>query len=603
MNSTFGRFASVAMALASLAVFSPAQTIGCTTGGAGGAVPPTGTGGGGAFPGTLPAVFFSSPLTVSSIPPGATCVTEVKLNGFTHTFANDLQFVLVDPAGVACNLWCRPGGGCDYTGGPYIVTPASGVTFPLCIGTTVVVPGSYEQYNSTWPNGTNGINNTDLSVVAPAVGTWTLRVYDWSANNVGALTNWELCFGTPPPPPIPTAMPTLTNPVNAAIQYGTSVNLQWTAVQYASAYDIDLDGNISSSATTSLLVNPTVGSHTWAVRGTNATGSGPWSTSSTFDFNGAPPTPCTGTELATLFASNNGGNTGGQLFFDVTVTKPGGITVEQIDINSGGVVGTGYTLSVYTVPTTYVGSEANFGAWTLASSGIGGLMGTDIPSVTEMTPFHLAPGSYGMSVVLGATAAHAYTNGTGTNQAYSNADLSISLGAALNVPFSGVPFTPRVFNGALRYDCAAPPTTYCTPSAPGTSNSCVPTISANSNPNVAHSNSSLITVSSIEGAQSGMIFYGTHGAVNVPWCATGSNSFLCVKTPLWRTPVQNSGGTLGGCAGSFSLDWNAYQIANPSAFGNPWAAGDQAHVQGWFRDPPSCKTTFLSEALELTYLP
>ena len=44
-------------------------------------------------------------------------------------------------------------------------------------------------------------------------------------------------------------------------------------------------------------------------------------------------------------------------------------------------------------------------------------------------------------------------------------------------------------------------------------------------------------------------------------------------------------------------------IANPSALGNPWTAGDKVYVQGWFRDPPACKTTSLSNAVELTYLP
>ena len=57
------------------------------------------------------------------------------------------------------------------------------------------------------------------------------------------------------------------------------------------------------------------------------------------------------------------------------------------------------------------------------------------------------------------------------------------------------------------------------------------------------------------------------------------------------------------CDGVFFLDWNAYQLANPGLPGQPFAAGDKAWVQGWFRSTADCKTTFLSEAVELTYTP
>jgi hypothetical protein len=57
------------------------------------------------------------------------------------------------------------------------------------------------------------------------------------------------------------------------------------------------------------------------------------------------------------------------------------------------------------------------------------------------------------------------------------------------------------------------------------------------------------------------------------------------------------------CDGSFSLNWDAYQAANPAALGQPWAVGSQVFVQAWFRDPPAPKTTNLSNALEMTYVP
>jgi hypothetical protein len=70
-----------------------------------------------------------------------------------------------------------------------------------------------------------------------------------------------------------------------------------------------------------------------------------------------------------------------------------------------------------------------------------------------------------------------------------------------------------------------------------------------------------------------------------------------------RTLAQGSGGAQGSCNGALALDWNAFQLANPGALGNPWVAGARAYVQGWYRDPPACKTTSLSNAVALTYLP
>jgi hypothetical protein len=145
-----------------------------------------------------------------------------------------------------------------------------------------------------------------------------------------------------------------------------------------------------------------------------------------------------------------------------------------------------------------------------------------------------------------------------------------------------------------------PPVVYCT--AGTTTSGCVAAIGANANPNVGHSNTCQITVASVEGQKSGILFYGL-GQNGTPWCSTGGNSILCVKAPTQRTIAQPSGGTAGLCDGTLGLDWNAYQIANPGALGQPFAAGNKVYVQGWFRDPPACKTTNMSDGLELTYVP
>jgi subtilisin-like proprotein convertase family protein len=150
--------------------------------------------------------------------------------------------------------------------------------------------------------------------------------------------------------------------------------------------------------------------------------------------------------------------------------------------------------------------------------------------------------------------------------------------------------------------CASAPTVYCSPIGP-TAGGCTADISATDNPNVAHSNTCQISVTNVDDNRSGILFYSLTGSQSTPWCAAGGNSLLCVLFPTIRTGVQDSGGGVNPCDGVYFLDWNAYQLANPGLPGQPFSAGDQAWVQGWFRSTADCKTTFLSEAIVITYTP
>lgn len=493
-----------------------AQSIGCTNGGFGGPIPASGNGGGGSYPTILPTSEFSSTLTVTSIPPGATAVTEVKLYGLTHTWSADIQFVLTDPAGVSHNLWNTVGNTCDLGGDYVVVAPQMPARpFPTCTSTSIA-PGTYEQNFNFWPNGTNGIYNTSLSALVPATGNWTLVAYDWASGDAGSLSSWELCFGIPPPPPPP------------------------------------------------------------------------------------PPSPCNGPALTTLFTGGNNGAVGGQVFFDLNVLKPSGILLSQIELNTNASVGTTFTLDVYTRPTTYIGHNGTPAGWTLVSTGPGISAGTNLASLVELGDVVMPAGNWGVALVL-AGANHAYTNGTPTNQSHANADLTLTAGMAQNVPWNGVGFTPRVFNGTLRYDCApsAPPiVTYCTPGT--TTHGCTADISATHQPSLSAAAPCVIHVSDVEGQKSGLIFYSINGQQAQAWNAS---SFLCVKAPTQRTTTQSSGGAVASCNGSLSLDWDSFQAGHPTALGQPWAVGTKAQLQAWFRDPPAGKSTNLSNAIELTYVP
>jgi formylglycine-generating enzyme required for sulfatase activity len=147
---------------------------------------------------------------------------------------------------------------------------------------------------------------------------------------------------------------------------------------------------------------------------------------------------------------------------------------------------------------------------------------------------------------------------------------------------------------------AQTPTTYCT--AGTSTNGCTPSINANVQPNTANSAGCVITTSGVEGQKQGIVFYGVDnsGFAPVLWGA-GSSSFFCVKSPVTRVGAPlNSGGSAGQCDGLFTIDWDAFQVANSTALGNPWVLGDKVFVQSWYRDPSAPKTSNLSNALELT---
>ena len=170
-------------------------------------------------------------------------------------------------------------------------------------------------------------------------------------------------------------------------------------------------------------------------------------------------TPAAG-QITTLFASNNNGSPGGANYFDVTVAA-NPITVTALDINTAATVAFS-NVRVYVLPgMSSVGNETNMALWTQVATGSGTGAGQDLPThVTLSNSFVLNAGTlYGIAVVADPAISLFYTNGNGSNQNYSNADLSLVLGSATNVPFTAPVFSPRVWNGTIYYStgsCGSP---------------------------------------------------------------------------------------------------------------------------------------------------
>jgi PKD repeat protein len=157
--------------------------------------------------------------------------------------------------------------------------------------------------------------------------------------------------------------------------------------------------------------------------------------------------------IQTLWNANNAGATGYAVNFDANVTNPDGIELCGIHVNvNTATAGAALTCDVYTRDGTYVGNDLAPAGWNLSSgTGTASVIGEQT-LIQLATPVYLTPGIHGFTVVLNG-AGLAYTNGTGTNQTFTNSDVTITAGQVRTLLFNATStlFTPRVLNVRLNY--------------------------------------------------------------------------------------------------------------------------------------------------------
>lgn len=169
----------------------------------------------------------------------------------------------------------------------------------------------------------------------------------------------------------------------------------------------------------------------------------------------AIPSPSTSGSLTTLFASNNGGNVNGGIYFDLQAVGASDVTITSWDTNLDD--GWAGDVSVYYRTGTYSGFESSPAGWILVGTATGVTSaGADNPTHLDVGNLTIPTGAtYGIAITLASTAGpnggHAYTYGTGSNQVYNNGVLELSAGSANNVAFTTSVFSPRVWNGTIHY--------------------------------------------------------------------------------------------------------------------------------------------------------
>jgi len=167
--------------------------------------------------------------------------------------------------------------------------------------------------------------------------------------------------------------------------------------------------------------------------------------------------------VATMLTAGNSLNSPGSALFNATVLNANGIVVTSFDVNCentrNGPIGSVFEIHIYLTGLggTYVGNQANPAAWTRVATGTGISLAQGLPTPVDTSDFFLPPGQFGMAInfviptgSLGT--AFAYTNGVGTNQQFSDANLQLNLGSSSSGVFTGAVYDPRVFNGAVYYE-------------------------------------------------------------------------------------------------------------------------------------------------------
>ncbi|MCP5023199.1 MAG: hypothetical protein GY930_15695 [bacterium] len=325
-----------------------------------------------------------------------------------------------------------------------------------------------------------------------------------------------------------------------------------------------------------------------------------------------PPTNC----AETGYQSNNTGNVGGAVYFDLTAS--GSLTIDSIDTNFSALAGTPVGIEMWTIAgSSYVGQETT-GAWVQVGvddqNGLAAGLGAPT-SLTFAAPVNLPAGLSAIALVA-VGSSHAYTNGNGANQNFvsTNGAITLDLGSASNAPFTGIPFTPRVWGGTLCESggVSTVGTPFCSPSDPNSTGSST-TLTG-----------SWITGGGISGGMSDLHLEATDGvsgelgyflvgtAVADPGISV-SNGHLCIAGgPFFR---YNVAGTTGNSVGSFDTAGVLQNVAGTSSVGSGFDVPDSItfttmviltgstwHFQVWHRDTPAAVgSSNFSNGLSVTF--
>ncbi|HEX5052383.1 MAG TPA: hypothetical protein VFZ65_11455 [Planctomycetota bacterium] len=172
-----------------------------------------------------------------------------------------------------------------------------------------------------------------------------------------------------------------------------------------------------------------------------------------------------GSPLTTTFANDNGGSSGGAVYFELECLASSGLTIPDIALNVGGAGGAAANFNLYLQMLSAPNTTDPIGFWGLpvATGAAASTLPAGTPTHFSVSPpLQLGPGCR-VGVAIAGNFAHAYTNGSAAFQVYSTADLTLAACCATNSPFTAPVFSPRVVNTSISYNLGGvcPPVATC----------------------------------------------------------------------------------------------------------------------------------------------
>lgn len=243
-----------------------------------------------------------------------------------------------------------------------------------------------------------------------------------------------------------------------------------------------------------------------------------------------------------------------------------------------------------------VGMDAFLGEGEVRSSIVAGSAHSDASVAPELVTFHYSLLEMGLENISG----NDNIDGDPLLWSWIHEDYAPILGSpVIDTGDPAAPLDPdgsRRDMGAIPFDAsyAPAPTVYCTSKT--NSLGCVPSISAAGSASV--SGSPFVIASSAQlNQRPGLLFYGFE-AQSLPY----QGGWLCVRAPVRRTPLLNSGGSTSGndCSGVYSFDFDAWI---QSGVDPALTTGTIAYAQFWSRDPGVSFATVRSDALRFGIAP